>query len=77
MDRLAVTFAVNIRWGHIDRMPKCAHGRAQGFCACFERSLAPIEAGTATTPKSGVVRSTKAGLAPTPSLSTPSKKAVA
>jgi hypothetical protein len=27
---------VNFRSGHLDRMPTCKHGRAQGFCSCFD-----------------------------------------
>jgi hypothetical protein len=32
-----VTVRVNVRWGHLDRMPKCRHGRV--ICSdCDERA---------------------------------------
>lgn len=34
-------FRVTFRWGHLDRMPKCEHGRVEGFCECWERESAP------------------------------------
>jgi hypothetical protein len=27
-----MTFRVNIRFGHLDRMPLCRHGRIEGYC---------------------------------------------
>lgn len=35
---------VRIRWGHLDRMPKCRHGRIEGFCrACEDKEEANAE----------------------------------
>lgn len=31
-----MTVAVRIRFGHLDRMPKCKHGRVEGFCQCWD-----------------------------------------
>ncbi len=29
---------INFRWGHLDRMPKCKHGRIEGYCrACDDK----------------------------------------
>ncbi len=30
-----MTVEVRVRFGHLDRMPKCRHGRVEGFCSCF------------------------------------------
>ena len=38
-----MTFVVNMRWGHLDRLPKCIHGRVEGYCDCFDRPLTPME----------------------------------
>ena len=32
-----MSVAVNVRWGHLDRMAKCQHGRVEGFCSCFDQ----------------------------------------
>jgi len=27
-------FRVNIRWGRLSDMPRCEHGRIEGYCSC-------------------------------------------
>jgi hypothetical protein len=54
-----MTFRVNIRFGHLDRMPRCEHGRIEGYCDC---GPTPDTRRMATTTKIGVVRSTGSGL---------------
>lgn len=36
-----MTVEVTFRWGHLDRMPKCPHGRVPGFCACWDQPPQP------------------------------------
>lgn len=31
-----MTVQINFRWGHLDRMPKCEHGRVEGYCRCWD-----------------------------------------
>lgn len=28
-----MTVAVRFRWGHLDRLPTCEHGKIEGYCA--------------------------------------------
>lgn len=28
-----MTFQMNIRFGHLDTMPRCEHGRIEGYCS--------------------------------------------
>jgi hypothetical protein len=36
--RYAMTVRVNFRFGHLDKMPRCEHGRVEGFCSqCDKR----------------------------------------
>ena len=44
---------VNIRFGHLDRMPLCEHGRIEGFCRSYD--VQAIEAQRAETTEIGSV----------------------
>jgi hypothetical protein len=32
-----MTVNVTFRWGHLDRMPKCQHGKVEPFCRCWDK----------------------------------------
>lgn len=41
---------VTVHWGHLDRTPKCQHGRIPGYCACWTApppAVTPLDLGGA------------------------------